>query len=302
VSRRVLFVFLDGVGIGAADPDRNPFLRAELPALRELLGGELPTLERPEAEGSRGVAFPLDARLGVDGLPRSGTGQTALLTGRNAPRIFGGHFGPWTPVRLRPVLESENLLRRAKEAGLSTAFANAYPPTYPEGRSSRTVAPAALAARAAGLMTRHRDALGRGDAVASEIVNTGWRTHLGHRSLPRVTPREAGRNLARIASGARLTFYAHYATDHAGHRGGMEGAAAALERVDAFLSGILEGLPDDGLLLVASDHGNVEDVSAQHTLNPTLAVLAGPDAPRRRQGLETIADLPASILGWLGER
>ncbi|NIP59389.1 MAG: metalloenzyme, partial [Gemmatimonadetes bacterium] len=49
--------------------------------------------------------------------------------------------------------------------------------------------------------------------------------------------------------------------------------------------------------LVASDHGNVEDVSAEHTLNPSLAVLAGPDAARRRPGLETIADLPASILG-----
>ena len=32
---RVLFLFLDGVGIGPADPDVNPFLRARLPVLSE---------------------------------------------------------------------------------------------------------------------------------------------------------------------------------------------------------------------------------------------------------------------------
>ncbi|HSR42040.1 MAG TPA: alkaline phosphatase family protein, partial [Longimicrobiales bacterium] len=130
-------------------------------------------------------------------------------------------------------------------------------------------------------------------------VNTRWRAHLGHRTLPETTPRQAGRNLARIASGARLTFYAHYATDHAGHRGGMEGAVAALERVDGFLSGILDRLPDDTRLLVASDHGNVEDVTAQHTLNPSLAVVAGPGAAGGGAGLETIADVPGSVLEWL---
>src|SRR5690606_38676886 len=114
-----------------------------------------------------------------------------------------------------------------------------------------------LAARAAGLLTRHTAALLRGDAVASEITNDAWRERLGRLELPVITAAGAGRNLARIAAAHDLTFFAHYATDTAGHRGGMAAALAALQRVDAFLAGILVDLPGDALLLVASDHGNL---------------------------------------------
>ena len=107
---RVLFIFLDGVGIGAQEPEQNPFFVANLPILRAALGGELPHLEEPRLDGDRGTAFPMDACLGVEGTPQSGTGQVALLTGRNAPQTFGRHFGPWPPVRLRPILEAENFL------------------------------------------------------------------------------------------------------------------------------------------------------------------------------------------------
>ncbi len=294
---RVLFVFLDGVGIGADDPDTNPFLRADLPTLRGMLGGEVPTLARPELRGPRALSLALDATLGVEGTPQSGTGQTTLLTGRNAARIFGRHFGPWTPVRLRPLLEEENLLRRARDSGVPVAFANAYPEGYPGGRSTRSVAAPPLAARSAGVLDRHHEALGRGDAVTSEITNDGWRRHLGHDELPEVTPEEAGRNLARIAAGAGLTLYAHYATDHAGHRGGAEGAVAALERVDAFLGGVLDGLSDEALLLVASDHGNVEALDAEHTRNPALGLLAGAGAGEAARGeLTSIVDVAGFVL------
>ena len=41
----------------------------------------------------------------------------------------------------------------------------------------------------------------------------------------------------------------------------MDAAVAALERVDAFLGGLVDALPADALLVIASDHGNVEDVT-----------------------------------------
>lgn len=295
----VLFVFLDGVGIGPRDPDRNPFLRADLPWLTRLTGAGPPTLEGEEQSSENGAVFPLDATLGVEGTPRSGTGQTALFTGRNAPRIHGAHFGPWTPVRLRPLLRSGNLLTRAGSAGFRVAFANAYPEGYPGTRSSRTVAAPALAARSAGLLVRHREELARGAAVASGIVNEDWRARPDHRDVPVVTPAEAGANLAAIARDHHLTVFAHYATDHAGHRGGMEGAVACLERVDRFLASVTAGLDDDILLLVASDHGNIEDIGVQHTRNPVLCILSGPGAGRRRAGLRDITDVADAALGWL---
>ena len=89
---RVLFIFLDGVGIGTDDAARNPFVGAALPVLRGLLDGEIPTLSRPAIAAERCRAFPLDACLDVEGMPQSGTGQTALLTGENAAQMFGRHW------------------------------------------------------------------------------------------------------------------------------------------------------------------------------------------------------------------
>lgn len=316
------------MGIGLPDPDRNPFFQARLPVLRQLLGGDPPSLDQPAvsspargggapsrdtsgsspgpaadgAASSRAAgAFPVDACLGVEGLPQSGTGQASLFTGRNAPRAFGRHFGPWVPVALQPVVEEENLLRRAADQGHRVTFANAYPEGWPGERRGRRLAGAPLAAHAGGFMTRHVDALSRGEAVASEIVNDGWRRHLGHEHLPRVTAAQAGAHLGRLAAGHELTLFAHYSTDTEGHRGGMEGSVGALERVDAFLGGVLGELPVGHLLAVFSDHGNVEDVNAGHTRNPALGLLAGPGARERSLEVADLTRVTPAVLDWLGE-
>src|SRR5688500_3602735 len=161
---RAVLLFLDGVGIGVTDPEINPFFRARLPTFHRLFGG-IPSLDAPRLGSAGAVAFPIDANLGVDGTPQSGTGQTTLLTGVNAAERFGRHFGPWTPVALRPLLEQESVFRRGLDAGLSVAFATAYPKGWPNDR--RRLAAPPLAAKAAGLMNRHEEHLARGEAVAS---------------------------------------------------------------------------------------------------------------------------------------
>ncbi len=299
---QLLFIFLDGVGIGTQDSGTNPFFQANLPMLKTLLGGTLPHLDAPEVKGAGSIAFPLDPLLGVEGLPQSGTGQAALLTGENAPALYGRHFGPWVPVLLRPLVEEKNILSRAQAMGASCAFPNAYPKEFKDSKWAQRPAGPPIAATAAGLMTRQAEALVRGEALSSEIVNTVWRSRLGYAEIPDITPQEAGRNLARLSNQAELTFFAHYTTDYAGHRGKMEGAVETLERVDAFLGGLLERLSQDALLVVASDHGNVEDVTQGHTLNPVLAILAGPGAADHRRGLRKITDIPSLILKVLSER
>jgi len=302
---RVLLVFLDGVGIGAADPGRNPFARARLPVLRRLLGGRLPLADDLDAggriESAETILVAADATLGVGGVPQSGTGQTSLLTGRNAAAEYGRHFGPWVPTGLRALLAAENLLSRAVAAGARAAFANAYPLASIDAdpRIFRRPAAPPLAARAAGVLVRDLAELARGEAVASSITNERWRERLGD-ELPDVEPAEAGRRLARIAAGAEVTLFAHYDTDYAGHRGGMEGALAALERVDAFLGGVVEALPADALLAVGSDHGNVEAVGEGHTLNPVPVLLAGAGREDAAAGVRDIAGVVPAIARLLG--
>ena len=298
---RVLLVFLDGVGIGPEDAEVNPFahVQVRMPTLLRLMGGSLPTLDRPRTRGPDGAAFPLSATIDVDGTPQSGTGQAALLTGESAAEIHGRHFGPWTPVRLRPLVEEKSVLRRAADAGKSVAFANAYPRGWPGPRGGRRIAGPPLAARGAGVMNRHEEALETGTAVASDIVNDGWRTHLGHDRVPDISASEAGANLARINREADLTLYAHYATDAAGHRRAMGPAVAALQRLDLFLGGLMSELSSDTLLLIASDHGNLEDVRGGHTRNPALGVAAGPGC-ERAQALADLREVTPFILELLG--
>jgi 2,3-bisphosphoglycerate-independent phosphoglycerate mutase len=306
--RRVLFVFLDGVGLGPADPAVNALAAARLPTLEALLGGRRPTIDAAGLSTREATLVGLDAVLGVDGLPQSGTGQAALLTGENAPARFGRHYGPWVPTMLRPLVESESILAQAKRAGRSVAFANAYPeevvdPPPPGTRRSRRSplrAGPPLAALGAGLLTRHTEALARGDAVASEIVNDGWREHLGRREVPVISPAEAGRNLARIAAAHDLTLYAHYTTDAAGHRRDLAAAIRSIECVDAFLGGVLDALPADTLLLITSDHGNLEDARTGHTRNPALALVYGPGHEEVAGRLRALTDVAGVVLEAVG--
>jgi 2,3-bisphosphoglycerate-independent phosphoglycerate mutase len=297
--RRILFVFLDGVGIGVPDPDANPFFAASLPTLERVLGA-VPSSEEPLVAGPVGRAFPLDATLGVEGRPQSGTGQHALLTGVNGAALIGRHFGPWTPSALRPSLERDNLFVTYKAGGRSVAFANAHPPGFTRSRWFKRPAPIPLAANAAGLMDRGIDELVRGTGLASDIENTRMAAVVDE-ALPSVTLEEAGRNLARLARGYDLTFFAHYSTDAAGHEGEMAGSVRALERVDAFLGGVLAERDPGVGVLVASDHGNVESVEAGHTRNPALGLWL---PPAEWSGGASPGALPSTILevkGWMEE-
>ncbi|HEX9106623.1 MAG TPA: alkaline phosphatase family protein [Longimicrobiales bacterium] len=321
--RRLLFLFLDGVGIAPADAAVNALAAARLPVLRGLLDGAPPTVE---GLGSHAAAtlLGLDATLGVDGLPQSGTGQTALLTGENAPRLFGRHFGPWVPTALRPLMAERSILARARAAGRTIAFANAYPEELLElararpGLGSEAGTRAGdfsadalarlpgplragppLAALGAGALTRHTPELERGEAVSSEIVNDGWIERLARTHLPHIPPEEAGHNLAAIAVAHELTLYAHYTTDAAGHHRELPPAIAAIERVDAFLGGVLQALPPDVLLVLTSDHGNVEDCRAGHTRNPAMFLAAGEGHQELATDLRSLTDVAPRLLEWL---
>jgi 2,3-bisphosphoglycerate-independent phosphoglycerate mutase len=304
---RLLLVFLDGVGLGSADPAINPLASARIPTLESLLEGRRPLGSTAGFRGERASLVGLDASLGVPGFPQSGTGHATLLTGEDAVRLFGRHQGPWVPTALRPLVTGRSVLARAGAVGLSVAFANAYPEELAsrvaggiDGIAGRLLGPLRagppLAAIGAGVFNRHTPELERGDAVASEILNAGWIDRLGRAGVPVVTPEEAGVNLARIAARHDLTLFAHYSTDHVGHRGTYEEAVSAVERVDRFLAGLLEHLPEDVILLVASDHGNLEDVTQGHTRNPALGLVAGRGHAAFAGQLRDLRDVAGAVL------
>lgn len=296
---RLLLLFVDGIGLGDDDSNINPFAAASLPVLTSLLDGRRMTAAAAPYHTTNASLIPIDATLGVTGLPQSGTGQTALFTGENAPKLFGRHFGPWVPTALRELLGKQNVLTRTAQAGRSVAFANAYPEevftSRAHGRDPLRAGPP-IAALGAGVLNRHTPELMRGDAIASEITNEGWRQHLQRTELPLITAAQAGANLARIAAQHDLTLFAHYSTDHVGHTGEMQPGVAALERVDEMIGGLLDARVADLTIALVSDHGNLEDVRVGHTLNPAVGLFIGPAREHLVKDVYSLIDVAPRVL------
>lgn len=299
----LLFVFLDGVGIGVPDATRNPFVEMPLPHWRRLTGGGWPTLDAPgPLQSAEATVMGAEATLGVDGVPQSGTGTTTLLTGINAAAALGRHEGPYPAREIRPLLRRWNLLSRAAAAGLRPALANAYPPFYFErlarGKARRTTC--TQAALGAGVRLRSYDDLVRGDALSPWLTNARWRRLSSE--APLISPEQAGANLAGIARGHDVTLFEFFATDHRGHRHDLARARLLLAELDAFLGGVLDGLdPAHDLLVVASDHGNFEaQEHGHHTTHPTLLTLRGRAHDRIAGQVSTIAQIVPALVEWLG--
>lgn len=270
-SASVIFVFLDGVGLGANDPVTNPLASATMPYLTELLGGRL-TRELPDVTKPDLVFRQLDATLGVDGLPQSATGQTTLLTGVNGAAAMGRHYGPWPGPTLKAVIAQGTLFDRAKELH-GAVLANAYPPQYFAAMGGRRYRPNApvVAATAAGTELRDLDAYRAGLAVGPDI--DGARLVRLSPDLPPQGVDGTAAALMRLAHSASFVFFDVWPTDALGHARDFEGAVKLLGLVDGLLSRIFGA---DVTVVVTSDHGNLEDVSSgQHTLNKVPLLVSG---------------------------
>ncbi len=291
---RVIFVFLDGLGMGSAG-DHNPLWLAPMPTLRKLLGGPLVqghSVDRPNL-----LLKAIDARLGVEGLPQSATGQTALFTGVNAAEMVGRHMGTYPDALLTQLINEHNVLKRATERGYRATFANAYTPQYfrlvEEGKRRHSAT--TLSLLSAGLPFRTLDDLERGEAVYWDITNRYLVEQL-HLSVSIVEPEVAGRRLGKLARGYDLVLYESFLPDLIGHSRNLEKALEMLDTLDCFFAGLLGEMESTETLVVSSDHGNLEDLRVEtHTLNPVPLLVVGPGAGVFRRA-EAITDVAGGIM------
>lgn len=298
-ARRIIFLFLDGVGLGSDDPAVNPLARAHLPTLSNLLAGAPLTASSGRVTTSDASVTPLDATLGVPGRPQSATGQATLLTGRNVPQLVGEHYGPRPHAPVRTIVQAGTLLSQVRDAGKRFIFVNAYPPGYFEvvnrGRRVLSVMPLAAVSAGQALLT-HEDLLaGRG--FSADFTNEGWRTHLSFADAPLLTPEQAGRNLAALAQAFDFVLFEHWLTDVQGHRQEMDAAVANLEAFDGFLGGLIAASDlAQTLIVVTSDHGNVEDLGVrQHTMNAVPGLFIGADHAAVAAQMHDLTDLAPAL-------
>jgi len=277
--RRVIFLFLDGVGLGSDDPTVNPLAAGDYPTLYRLLDGHPPTAATGRLSTSFAELIPTDAQLGIPGRPQSATGQTAILTGINAPQRLGEHYGPRPDARIRAILDQASIFQQLRLAGRSGYFCNAYPQGYFDAvqRGKRLLSAVPYAAIVGGQPLPNAADLYAGRALAADFTNAGWRDQLGYADVPVYTPEAGGELLWQIAQAHDFVFFEHWITDLLGHRGQLVEAIANFQRFDSFLGGLLAVADlENTLIIVSSDHGNVEDCThGKHTQNSVLTLLLG---------------------------
>jgi hypothetical protein len=294
-------VFLDGVGLGAANPEANPFMHVQLESLQAWLGVSRLTREAAGATQDWAALLGLDAVLGTPGLPQSATGQTTILTGQNAPAVLGEHYGPYPNQHLCTMLADHSFFKSLLEAGQPVAYANAYPDRFLDriSRGKGRLSANTHAARMAGLKLRGREDLQRGQAIAALLSNDFWPEP--NVQLPPLNTYQAGLQLADLAKDYRLTFFEYWYSDLVGHKMEREQSLKIVTDLDQFLSGILDGLDlSQTLLLVVSDHGNFEDwTTKKHTTNPALTLLVGQGAAQLVPRLHALTDIKPAIMAYL---
>ncbi|RCX18305.1 phosphoglycerate mutase [Anaerobacterium chartisolvens] len=289
---RMIFIFIDGLGLGKEDKTVNPLYAAKAPNIHYIL--------------ERFTVIPTDATLGVKGLPQSATGQTAIFTGENAPRILGRHLNGQPTETLKNIIYKNNLFMQLGKMGLRVTNSNVYSTEYlqkmvnPHDRRLRPSVTSVMTMVAGmGFRTVDDYRSGRGvyhDITGHMLIERGY-------DVERITPRQAAERLYSISRENDFTLYEHFMTDIIGHKMDMELAIKEIELLDEFL-GELAGLVDlnEDIIFITSDHGNIEDISVKtHTYNKVPTIIMGNMHRGLGVKIESLMDITPAVTGIFKE-
>jgi 2,3-bisphosphoglycerate-independent phosphoglycerate mutase len=273
---KLLFIFLDGVGLGEDNPAINPLARFPLPNLEEILDGHK-LIANGHSTGKeeefylvntrRASLLALDACLGVEGIPQSATGQASLMTGKNVPAWLGIHEGPKATPPIIELIHQGTLFTQLQQHGKAGVLINAFPPRYFEAIEAGYRIPGviALSARQAGIQLKTMHDLYEGRAISADFTAEGWRSVLGFTETPILDRIQAGNRLIDLTESSDMTIFEYWLTDVAGHHQDMQSAQTILEMLDAVIGSLLSCWDDENnLILLTSDHGNLEDLNTRH--------------------------------------
>lgn len=286
-----LLVFVDGIGLGTAGP-HNPFDGAARSVLAPLAG-------RGAAPPPGWTLVPLDATLGVPGLPQSATGTATLLTGVNVARAIGEHLWAFPDARVRAMIEEHSILRRAREHGRRVAYLNAFPPERARPDAPVRRGACTCAALAGGGRLYTFEDLRAGRAATFDLTHEVVRGH--GVDLPLRTMDEAARAIAQGTHEVDLALFELFLTDKAGHSRDVTWGRHEVARTERFLDAVVHHLdPRVDTLLVVSDHGNLEDLSTRgHTLARVPALAWGHRAESLVRSWRDLTDVGRGVLSFV---
>lgn len=294
INNSVLLFFIDGLGIGLKEKHNPLAIQNRLEPLAHFKNARSNLL-------LEGKLIPTDPRLGIEGRPQSASGQTTILTGKNAPKTLGHHKQGFPNAILREVINKNSIFLQLKNLGIeNNIFANAYTPQFfqetPRWKSATTVAVEAAGMR----FKRISDLAGRKalfhDFTNQSLIDKGF-------NIPLFSPIDAAEILADLTTENSFVLYEHFITDKIGHDQDFERAKVHLPLLAEFIRETLKRLDlEKTTFILTSDHGNIEDLSVRnHTLNDVPTIVWG----RRREEvagqIKDLSDITPAILKLLTE-
>lgn len=310
----MIFIFLDGVGMGKAD-GTNPFYTTRarfLPFYEDGIG-------LPDGTPVKSI----DAALGVEGMPQSATGQTTLFTGQNAPSLIGEHKGSYPNKIMRKLILEHNVLKKLTRLGLKARYINAYPKhselfsaphirmddegglhfteKFPELFKRRISVTSTM------LLANHTVPFDEKDVLAKRSLFQDYsNNYLVERGLhlPEYSPETAGEIIFKVSREFDFILYEYFQTDIFAHRHSFADSGELIKKLDRLLETLISFLDKErDTLLLTSDHGNLEDYSTRaHTLNPVPLVVWGKGSGELRTAIAGIGDVTPAILKYFANQ
>ncbi len=289
VDRRVLFIFVDGIGVGKKS-ENNPFSNPKFEILSSLAGGDTHNKDY--------IFQPIDASLNLDGIPQSATGQTALFTGINPIPVVGNHITGVPNLSLRNVINESSIFKILEKIKISCRFANAYHKEY-FLRDRRLYSATTWSVMAMeNPHFNYVDDLKKGNAVFADITNE-FLINEGY-DLQLFSPEKAASVLLNLMKQYRFVLYEIPFLDRLGHKLMISDIQKNLEILERFLKYLNVNRNNDNLIFLTSDHGNIEDLSKRsHTNNPVPLFIWGKDKNEFSKQINRIEDVTPATINYL---
>ncbi len=278
---KILFLFIDGVGIREAASD-NPVNSEVCPMLCRLIEKH---------------SKPIDACLDVEGLPQSATGQATMFTGVNCSKAMGKHCEGFPGPSLRRIIEENNLFLQLKKRSKRVKFADAYLVDNAEELQLRRYksVTTVMALTTDEVITTIEDLM-EDRALMQDLTRETIQDR--YPDIPIIPPQRAAEHLFAISRENDFTLYEFFQTDIAGHSLDYARACGVLRLFDRFLSSLVRFTEAAGITLVmTSDHGNIESIDDRnHTRNTVPFIAFGPREESIRARVESLEDVTPAIL------
>ena len=276
----MLFLFIDGVGVRAPAKD-NPVHAGICPVLCQLIEKH---------------SVLIDPCLDTKGLPQSATGQTAMFTGVNASQYMGRHCEGFPGPSLRKLIQEGNLFMELARKGLRCRFADAFMVDSVDDLLVRRFKSVTTVMA----LTQPETIAIQGDLLANQAVSHDITRHSLHEkghAVPIVTPQQAAEHLIQVARANDFTLFEFFQTDLAGHSCNYDHACETLKTLDVFLDAVVKLSRTTGMLLIlTSDHGNIEDMSTRgHTRNQVPLIAVGPGSDEIKANATSLMDITPRI-------